>query len=612
MQHRSRFSCPTTPPSDSHSTTDQAARKTLKQSMLKKIAGGSMLPLLFFAAGANAASFTGIGIPEGNSQSRAYAISGDGTTVVGHAGSGSSAEAFYWTVTGGLVVLDTANGGIQFARGVSSDGSVIVGPDNGFDSFRWTADGGMQDIGAVNGLGGRVFANGVSADGSTIVGQNLFDFASGIRWDPFRWTTTSSATSLGFFPDIASNQRFATATAVSADGSIVVGDSLSVDGRRAFRWTESTGLVSLGALPRNDGNLSSTANAVSGNGEVIVGNSLADQGREAFLWTEAGGMIGLGELAGGDYSSDATGVSADGSIVVGQSIDGQNFNTPFLWDASNGMRSLKTLLEEEGLDLAGWELRATTGVSHDGTVITGWGTNPAGQTEGWVAQIDFVDSDGDGIPDSNDDCPLDPLNDADGDGVCGDVDSCPDGDETDSDGDGLADACDVCPADAANDADGDGICESIDNCPLLANAGQLDTDSDTEGDICDTDDDNDGYTDEGDNCPLQANDQADTDGDGAGDACDTDADADGVVDAEDACLLSPTGDVVNAGGCAVADLCPCSHNNEGEMWKNHRAYVKCVKRASRDFKRADLITKKERNALRKAARQSSCGRRNND
>ncbi len=37
-------------------------------------------------------------------------------------------------------------------------------------------------------------------------------------------------------------------------------------------------------------------------------------------------------------------------------------------------------------------------------------------------------TDGEGIPDACDSCPLDPLNDADGDGACGDVDECADSD----------------------------------------------------------------------------------------------------------------------------------------------------------------------------------------
>jgi len=81
----------------------------------------------------------------------------------------------------------------------------------------------------------------------------------------------------------------------------------------------------------------------------------------------------------------------------------------------------------------------------------------------------------------------------------------------------------------AVDTDGDGVPDPTDNCPLVANADQLDTDGDGLGDACDPDDDNDGVCDPGethpsctgsDNCPLVPNpDQTDTDGDGVGDAC---------------------------------------------------------------------------------------------
>lgn len=72
------------------------------------------------------------------------------------------------------------------------------------------------------------------------------------------------------------------------------------------------------------------------------------------------------------------------------------------------------------------------------------------------------------------------------------------------------------------DADSDGVEDSADNCPTVANADQLDTDSDGTGNACDTDDDGDGTDDGSDNCPLISNsDQMDSDSDGVGDACES-------------------------------------------------------------------------------------------
>ena len=107
----------------------------------------------------------------------------------------------------------------------------------------------------------------------------------------------------------------------------------------------------------------------------------------------------------------------------------------------------------------------------------------------------------------------------------------------------------ICPP--ASDTDGDGVDDDVDNCPLVANADQTDTDDDGLGDACDTDDDNDGVADNNDNCPLTANvDQLDTDQDGQGNACDLDDDGDGDPDATDCAPLNPT---IHLGAIEVCD-----------------------------------------------------------
>jgi DNA-binding beta-propeller fold protein YncE len=56
-----------------------------------------------------------------------------------------------------------------------------------------------------------------------------------------------------------------------------------------------------------------------------------------------------------------------------------------------------------------------------------------------------------------------------------------------------------------------------------------------------------------------------------------DADLDGVADDADACPGTLAGELVDAAGCAVAQVCPCADFN------SHGKYVKCVNRAARRF-----------------------------
>lgn len=72
------------------------------------------------------------------------------------------------------------------------------------------------------------------------------------------------------------------------------------------------------------------------------------------------------------------------------------------------------------------------------------------------------------------------------------------------------------------DQDGDGVSDTEDNCPSISNSDQLNSDgADDGGDACDLDDDNDDWLDVDDNCPLIPNpQQEDFDADLVGDVCD--------------------------------------------------------------------------------------------
>ena len=85
---------------------------------------------------------------------------------------------------------------------------------------------------------------------------------------------------------------------------------------------------------------------------------------EAFRWTQATGMVSLGLLPG-HCASRASAVSGDGSIVVGYCTSKRE--TPFIWDSMNGMRNLEVVLANDyGLDLGGWSLNIALDVSSDG------------------------------------------------------------------------------------------------------------------------------------------------------------------------------------------------------------------------------------------------------
>lgn len=342
-------------------------------------------------ASAAPATFTGLGdLPGGAFSSNGYALSANGRVVVGTGTSDVSFEAFRWTAETGIVGLGRLPVVEQdsFGFATSADGSVAVGHSGNVsgEAFRWTAAGGMIGMGVLPEFL-LTIARGVSDDGSVVVG-----FAPTVTGtEAFRWTSDGGYVKLGQLPGWGGGQGGipgepeSIALGVSGNGAVVVGYDTTDVGTEAYRWESGLGLVSLGDLP--GGAVYSNARAASYDGSMIVGTGTSAAGSEAFYWTAAHGMVGLGDLPGGPATSWGADVTADGSVIVGTgSVEGGT--RAFRWTAAGGMEDLQDLLVAAGANgLSGWTLTGASSVSADGRTFAGTGRNPAGNTEAWIATL---------------------------------------------------------------------------------------------------------------------------------------------------------------------------------------------------------------------------------
>ncbi|MHC4795634.1 MAG: LamG-like jellyroll fold domain-containing protein [Planctomycetota bacterium] len=331
-------------------------------------------------------TFFGLGgFPNGSCGALAQGMSADGSVVVGIGFTDDGATGFRWEA-GNMIAVGDLPGGDHHSQAIrcSDDGSVIVGwsisaLSDPYEAFRWEA-------GVINGLGDLPggnfysYAYSVSGDGSIVVGRGAVD--NGVI-EAFRWEA-GTMVGLGALDPV---NPLSVAFDISPDGSVIVGGTSSPIGDQAFRW-ENNVMTGLGELP--GGGYGSYATAISADKSVIIGYSESAQSTpryEAFRWKN-NNMIGLGDFPGGDYESSPWGLSADGSVIVGDSETDVG-NEAFIWDSMNGMRKLHDLLENDyGLDLTGWWLTTATDISDDGLTITGYGRNPHGRTEPWIARLD--------------------------------------------------------------------------------------------------------------------------------------------------------------------------------------------------------------------------------
>ncbi|HKE24482.1 MAG TPA: hypothetical protein VKB88_19095 [Bryobacteraceae bacterium] len=330
---------------------------------------------------------------------------------------------------------------------MSADGTVAVGvwvsPGTSGRAFRWTAAGGVDDI------GGDMDNVYISRDGKTIVGRA--QDSQGIRSAAI-WIGETAWKTLGGVPHGVPDSRavLSAAHGVSGDGSVVVGSAFVPPGHfHAFRWDTVSGMVDLGSLQGDD----SVAWAVSADGSHIVGydfyaHNLIGNGRrgvvfweglerllhpfgragEAFA-TNADGSVVVGRFSPGalvylssgsvaapnataylytawngqftdlgavwngspgsnlaEYQAQPYGVSDDGQMVVGYT--GKYLRGASLWTQRTGMVRIADYLTSQGVTSHDrWDLRLATYVSPDGKRIAGTGFDPAQAAYSWVVTL---------------------------------------------------------------------------------------------------------------------------------------------------------------------------------------------------------------------------------
>ena len=329
--------------------------------------------------------------------------------VLSHPGGGVSFLPFLPNTDPEAVAVATAIAYDPFIVGYAS---TDFGPFHARHAFRYDLQTQqMLDLGtlAPTNAAAVSMARGISKDGSVVVGWSNSDVAF---TQAFRWTSATGMQPIGELMPNGSSR----ALDVSLDGQVIVGDAAIppvgpfTGIYDAFRWTQSTGMVDLGSFDGPGQATGSVAEATNSDGSVIVGansfqyevtpgNSIA--GSHAFRW-QGGTMADIGILPGTNISAMATDVSANGQVVVGISSDDfivdptseplySDASRAFRWTNATGIEDLNELAATAGVDMHGTLLVSALSVSADGTDIAGAAFTPASPNDRTAYVLHYVD-----------------------------------------------------------------------------------------------------------------------------------------------------------------------------------------------------------------------------
>ncbi len=228
---------------------------------------------------------------------------------------------------------------------------------------------GIVDLGLLPG-GTWSYSSAISDDGSVVVGSGQSADGTSRAW---RWTAATGLVSLGTAPGMTRSSAYR----ISGDGLVVTGVSGSAYDIAA-RWTAQSGMVSLGSMAPGKPSFAFGTNL---DGSVVVGDGyLTDGSQRAFRWSAAGGMVQFGQRLAGCNNSLALLMGGDASVIAGYCFNNAPalvYPTACVWDSSGAVMSLGVL--------PGKQESVPGAISADGSVIVGYCADGTGQnTRGFL------------------------------------------------------------------------------------------------------------------------------------------------------------------------------------------------------------------------------------
>ena len=230
--------------------------------------------------------------------------------------------------------------------------------------FRWTRAGGIEAIGEDSS------AVAVSADGSVVVG----DHADGV----FRWTRELGAATI--IQPLDGDTGIRTLD-LSADGTAVLAQSFAEDGavQRLVVWTEASGARAIENPPGHPSCLVEHHRPSGSDGFVVGGWCFNEAGHESYVWSGQDQVVTLGSAAiGADDVDYPVAITEDGLVVIGNAVLETGDVRAYRWTEASGIALIEL---PDGYTNSTVPIRT---LSDDGSVVAGNMTGIAESAFRWL------------------------------------------------------------------------------------------------------------------------------------------------------------------------------------------------------------------------------------